>query len=241
MVLLAFLCLGCPSSWAQAPPATLATPAAVSKPAPAAGASAPAVGTKASPVPVASPGTAVTAPPAAAASPAPVAPGGPSPAATPAEGELHLPTQSDRDALAQWKKTGVVGRSTFVDKVRTVTWVLAFVCFLVWLAGKFVGKATLEKFGLPAEADTLIEVLEKKKLSPGRSIMLLRVGPKVLAVAVTENGFRTLTEIDSEALKLHQDERVEASPVVVDPPQGQGPADIAKHYLSIIPGLGAKK
>jgi flagellar biogenesis protein FliO len=160
----------------------------------------------------------------------------------PPAGQLKMPIQTDRDVAAQWTRKNQVGQSTFMDKLRTVTWVLAFICFLIWLIGKFASKATLEKLGLPIDPDSLLEVLEKKRISPGRSIMLLRVGPKVLAVAVTETGFRTLTEIDGEALKQHQDEHAERSRQAAEiAPPGNGPADIAKHYLSIIPGLGAKK
>lgn len=159
-------------------------------------------------------------------------------------GNLVYPTEAEREAAAQWKRKGVVGESTFVDKLRKVTWALGLVCLLIWLIGKVVGKGTLEKLGLPVEADSMIEVLEKKRISPGRSVMLLRVGPKVLAVAVTENGFRTLTEIDGEAIKQHQDEQAASSAAgnpQAEAPVGTTPADVAKHYLSIIPGLGAKK
>jgi flagellar biogenesis protein FliO len=159
---------------------------------------------------------------------------------------LRLPTEAERAAESQWKKKGVIGQSTFVDKLRTVTWSLAFICFLIWLVGKVASKSTLEKLGLPVDSGSMIEVLEKKRISPGRSIMLLRVGPKVLAVAVTETGFRTLTEIDGEAVKHYQDEHAEPVSAKEEESRaeaaaGQGPADIAKHYLSIIPGLGAKK
>ena len=167
----------------------------------------------------------------------------PAPISSPAvAGTLHLPAASEHAEPGQWKREGEIGQSTFVDKLRTVTWALALICFLIWLFSKIVGKGTLEKLGLPVEPDNLIQILEKKRLSPGRSIMLVRVGPKVLAVAATESGFRTLTEIDGEALKKHQDEareEVAGAPEVSAP--GLGGADIAKHYLSIIPGLGAKK
>ncbi len=154
---------------------------------------------------------------------------------------LVLPTPaSDRQVLSDWRSDGTVGKSTFVDKIRKITWTLALICLVIWVLGKIAGKATLQKWGLPVEPDSLIEVIEKKRLSPGRSIMLIRVGPKVLAVAATESGYSTLTEIDSEALKFHQDERVEEAAQSL-PEAAQTPTDIARHYLSIIPGLGAKK
>lgn len=156
---------------------------------------------------------------------------------------LVLPSpQSDRKVLSDWRSDGTVGESSFVDNVRKVTWALAMVCFAIWAVSKVVGRATLQKWGLPVEPNSMIELLEKKRLSPGRSIMLLRVGPKVLAVAATESGYTTLTELDAEELKKFRDETaVTAVEPTVAGPHAQTPTDIAKHYLSIIPGLGAKK
>ncbi len=175
----------------------------------------------------------------ASASPAPTTP---TPAVSPLiPGKLDYSAGSARE-VQDWKQAGAVGQSTFMDKLRTMTWTLALICFLVWLVGKFAPKGTLEKFGLPTvESGSLIEVLEKKRMSPGRSILLLRVGPKVLAVAATESGYSTLAELDGEAVKKHLDERAEKAPPETTPSVPSGPSGVAKHYLSIIPGLGAKK
>lgn len=156
---------------------------------------------------------------------------------------LALPgPQSDHKVLSDWRSDGTVGESSFVDNVRKVTWALAMVCFAIWAVSKIVGRATLQKWGLPVEQNSMIELLEKKRLSPGRSIMLLRVGPKVLAVAATESGYTTLTELDAEELKKFRDETASsAMEDSVAESNAQTPTDIAKHYLSIIPGLGAKK
>lgn len=202
----------------------------------------PSPGTSSSPAKAVAP--AVT--PAVSIPATPVADSSPGVAGTPlpsGQRPLALPTPvSDAKTLSDWRADGTVGKSTFVDKIRRVTWTLAFICFFIWAVGKVAGRATLQKWGLPVEADSLIEVLEKKRLSPGRSIMLLRVGPKVLAVAATESGYTTLTELDAEALKKYQDEAPAAtSEETSTPASTQTPADIAKHYLSIIPGLGAKK
>ena len=197
----------------------------------------PSAKTSPGPVPIASPTPSRT----VLVSPSPVESDGASTPVPSGQAPLVLPTPaSDRQVLSDWRSDGTVGKSTFVDKIRKVTWTLALVCFAIWIVGKIAGRATLQKWGIPVEPDSLIEVIEKKRLSPGRSIMLVKVGPKVLAVAATESGYTTLTEIDAEALKLHQDERAtEVS--LAKPETAQSPSDIAKHYLSIIPGLGAKK
>lgn len=145
-----------------------------------------------------------------------------------------------------WKRNARVGKSTFFDKLVDVTWSLSLVCLLIWAISKVVGKATLEKMGVPGMKASQIEVLERKRLSPGRSIILVRVGPKVLALGATESGFQTLTEMGEEELKRHKDSPEVESEGEPDSVARGGelptsPADIAKHYLSIIPGLGEKK
>ena len=100
----------------------------------------------------------------------------------------------------------------------------------------------MRQLSVGQDSKSMIEILEKKRLSPGRSILLMRVGPKVLAVAATESGYETLTEFVAEEFRKYQDNS--AIEVAGPSEQRQGattPADIARHYLSIIPGTGAKK
>ena len=144
-----------------------------------------------------------------------------------------------------WQETGEVGKSTFIDKLIQVTWSLALIAFLVWLSAKIAGKAGFKQLGIGATPKSMIQILERKRLSPGRSIMLMQVGPKVLAVAATEKGYETLTEFEQEEFKQYMDTLPDTQKPDIDtgPPPGTvtTPADIAKHYLSIIPGTGAKK
>lgn len=158
------------------------------------------------------------------------------------QGTLDL---SDSKGTPQsWAEQGEVGQSTFVDKLIQVCWSLALVAFLVWLVAKLAEKAGLKQLGVGATPKSLIQILERKRLSPGRSIMLIRVGPKVLAVAATEKGYKTLTEFDGEQLKAFEDAVEDGKqPLAEVPEEGTGvtPADVLRHYLSIIPGTGAKK
>ena len=137
-----------------------------------------------------------------------------------------------------------IGESTFFDKLVTVTWSLAFISLLIWVFAKLAGKAGFKQIGAMVDKKSLIEVIEKKRLSPGRSIIIMRVGPKILAVAATEGGYKTLTEFDQDEFQTFSEDLdlkkkiAEAEP----PPDGvTTPADIARHYLSILPGTGAKK
>lgn len=161
----------------------------------------------------------------------------------PAEQQLHF--QEPKEKGEHWATDEDVGQSTFFDKLIRVCWSLALIALLVWVSAKIAGKAGLKQFGVSeGGSKSLIEIIERKRLSPGRSVLLMRVGPKILAVASTESGYETLTEIDGEEFRQYQDangllrER-EASET---PPLGATtPVDIARHYLSIIPGTGAKK
>lgn len=170
------------------------------------------------------------------------APGSPEP--VPTASELNFPPS--REKSPQWATEGRVGESTFFDKLIEVCWSLAIICLLVWAVGKVAQKMGLQKMALGGGSESMIEILEKKRLSPGRSVMLVRVGPKVLAIAATESGCETLTEFELEDFNKFKDSKVTRLPVDSDeaetPSEGMTtPADIARHYLSIIPGTGAKK
>lgn len=158
------------------------------------------------------------------------------------QGTLHL---SDPQQTPQsWVARGEVGQSTFVDKLIQVCWSLALVSFLVWIAAKIAEKAGVKHLAIGATPKSMIEILERKRLSPGRSIMLIRVGPKVLAVAATEKGYETLTEFDGEQFKAFEDtieDDKKPSPEVAENGAAVTPSDVLRHYLSIIPGTGAKK
>lgn len=157
--------------------------------------------------------------------------------------KLDLP---DRKAPeANWASKGEVGESTFFDRLIQVCWSLALISLLIWVSAKLAGKAGLRELGVGPGPRSMIEILERKRLSPGRSVLLMRVGPKVLAVAATEKGYETLTEFEGEQFKQYQDSLPESrKPDPEEPPPPEGvtkPSDILRHYLSIIPGTGAKK
>ncbi len=148
-----------------------------------------------------------------------------------------------------WQQTATVGESTFFDKVRSVVWSLAFVSLLIWGLARFLGRDSLQ--GLKrAPSTSHIEILERKRLTPGRSIMLMRVGPKVLALAATETGFQTLTEMSAEELELKPNRNGSTEATVEDGERRpdsivlaapRTPQELAKHYLSILPGIGVKR
>lgn len=160
----------------------------------------------------------------------------------PTASELNFPEK--REIGKDWATEGKVGQSTFVDKLIEVCWSLALICLLVWAISKVAAKFGLKNLAPGGSPESMIEILEKKRLSPGRTVMLMRVGPKVLAVAATENGYKTLTEFSLEDFQKHCDNKVsklETDSEGAAPDGAVTPGDIARHYLSIIPGTGAKK
>lgn len=160
----------------------------------------------------------------------------------PTASELNFPEK--REIGKDWATEGRVGKSTFVDKLIEVCWSLALICLLVWAISKVAARFGVKNLVPGGAADSQIEILEKKRLSPGRTVILMRVGPKVLAVAATESGYKTLTEFELEDFQKHCDNKVSKLPVESPTSVAEGgvtPGDIARHYLSIIPGTGAKK
>ena len=160
----------------------------------------------------------------------------------PTASELNFPEK--KHLGKDWATEGTVGRSTFFDKLIDVCWSLALISLLVWALAKVATKFGVKNLNPGGSTDSMIEILEKKRLSPGRTVMLMRVGPKVLAVAATEGGYETLTEFGLDEFNQYKDSKVTKLPVDGEKPATEGattPADIARHYLSIIPGTGAKK
>lgn len=86
---------------------------------------------------------------------------------------------------------------------------------------------------------SLFEVVAREQVGQGQSLALVRVGSKLLLVGMTEQSMTTLCEFSpSEQGFLEEPE----SPVQVDTPEAAKVyGDILKHYLSIVPGMGAKK
>ena len=172
------------------------------------------------------------------ATPAVEATGDPVPTAS----ELNFPEK--KHLGKDWATEGKVGQSTFFDKLIEVCWSLALISLLVWAVAKVATKFGIKNLNPGGSSESMIEVLEKRRLSPGRTVILMRIGPKVLAVAATEGGYETLTEFGLDEFNQYKDSKVTKLPVDGEKPVPDGattPGDIARHYLSIIPGTGAKK
>jgi flagellar biogenesis protein FliO len=84
---------------------------------------------------------------------------------------------------------------------------------------------------------SFMKVLAREAISPTQSLALVQVGTKILLVGLSEQNMTTLSEFseaDLESLipKAPEPEARTAKSVY---------GDVLRHYLSIVPGLGAKK
>lgn len=88
---------------------------------------------------------------------------------------------------------------------------------------------------------SFMNILAREAIGPGQSLALVRVGPKVLLVGLSEHSMSTLCEFSES----EQAELLPADPSSSPPAEKPDPqkvyGDILRHYLSIVPGMGVKK
>lgn len=88
----------------------------------------------------------------------------------------------------------------------------------------------------------LVNILAREALGPTQSIAVVQVGSKILLVGLSDHGMNTLCELTEADLAAAQP----AEPASAEePPQPRTAqslyGDVLRHYLSIVPGLGANK
>ncbi len=132
--------------------------------------------------------------------------------------------------------------SIFVQKLQQMVIILFLVGFLAYASLRMVAR-WLPGVG-PGKKLRQLEVLERQSLAQGASISLVRVGKKYLVVGQTEQNVNTLCELGADQLavadsKAESEANVEGTTVPEAMPAPHG--EILRHYLSIIPGLGARK
>jgi len=95
--------------------------------------------------------------------------------------------------------------------------------------------------GGKAARGSFLNILAREAIGPGQSLALVRVGPKVLLVGLSDHSMNTLCEFsESEQAELVPPE-TPSQPQTEKPDPQKVYGDILRHYLSIVPGLGVKK
>lgn len=86
---------------------------------------------------------------------------------------------------------------------------------------------------------SFLNILAREAIGPTQSLALVQVGPKVLLVGLCEQSMTTLCEFsEAELLAMMPAEDSEAGE---RPTAKSMYADILRHYLSIVPGMGGAK
>ena len=84
---------------------------------------------------------------------------------------------------------------------------------------------------------SFMKVLAREAISPTQSLALVQVGAKVLLVGLSEQNMTTLSEFSEADLESLIPKAAEPEARTAKSVYG----DVLRHYLSIVPGLGAKK
>lgn len=126
--------------------------------------------------------------------------------------------------------------------VRRMVFSLLGITLLIGLTLKALQKHLPGLAGKPKNA--WMNVLAREGISPTQSIALIQVGPRILLVGLSEHNMSTLCELSqSEVSEMLAPPPLpdNASPTEQPVPPKNVYADILRHYLSIVPGLGVKK
>ncbi len=100
------------------------------------------------------------------------------------------------DAVRHGAMQGVLlaGREN-IGELITVIAIFIFVVAVTYFTTRFIG--TYEKGRLRGSN---IEVIESQRVAMNKFIMIVRVADKIIAVAVSKNEMRMLTELDKDAV-----------------------------------------
>ena len=128
----------------------------------------------------------------------------------------------------------------FSYHLRRVVLSLLFTIVMIGLTLKLFQRY-LPAFGKgKVSSGSFLNILAREPMGPTQSLALVQVGPKVLLVGLCEQSMNTLCEFTQAELEaLMPTEPVAES---VEMPSSQKMyGDVLRHYLSIVPGMGAKK
>jgi flagellar biogenesis protein FliO len=130
----------------------------------------------------------------------------------------------------------------FSYHLRRVVLSLLFTIAMIALTLKLLQKHLPGLAGVAqATPGSFLNILAREAVGPTQSLALVRVGPKILLVGLCEQSMTTLCELSEAELQAMMPNEAAAAESA-DPPASKNLyGDVLRHYLSIVPGMGAKK
>lgn len=111
-----------------------------------------------------------------------------------------------------------------VELVLRVTFSLAVVLGLFWLAARFASRR------FSGGTRSLVRVVGRQALGRSASLAVVEIGGRVLVVGVSESGVRLLTELDPEEIELPETDPAVVGTTVVNK------AGLSKAKESVVAG-----
>ena len=149
------------------------------------------------------------------------------------------PAQAERPAVVRPTQDPTID---FSYHLRRVVFSLLLIIVMIGVTLKVLQKFLPGMAGSKTTPGSFLNILAREAVGPGQSLALVKVGPKVLLVGLSEQSMTTLcefSEADLVALLPGSPQTVESVDQAVPSKNLYG--DVLRHYLSIVPGMGAKK
>lgn len=160
------------------------------------------------------------------------------------------PTSAATPEVSNWPHSDEADwapNSEFTTRLQKVILVLLFMCAFIGIALRAVNKmfpGLLNKAaGGAAMPGTLMNILERQTVAPGVHLCVVEVAGKTMMLGFTEGNINQICELSPEDVQKAREAAVVPA-VTVSPDQIRPAAiygRILRQYLSIIPGMGAKR
>lgn len=156
------------------------------------------------------------------------------------------PPVASSPAGAPWPPEGesVQYRSTFVQRLQYVAFVVAMLTLLLWATLRLLGQGTPGlALGLGGRAGRrkLVTVLERQTLGPGKGLVVVEVAGRHFLLGMSEQGITNLAELKAEEVL----DSSEAPVAEGDPTSAGVPRNLIKEvlsqHLSALPGLNFRQ
>lgn len=157
----------------------------------------------------------------------------------------YRPTSTGAVAEAPWPPASgtqaVEYRSTFVQRLQYVLFVVAMLSLLLWGTLRLLGPGLTGMGGGRLARRKLMNVLERQSLAPGKGLVVVEVAGRHLLLGMSEQGITNLAELSPEEVLASRDvpapQAAEATPAA---PRNLL-KDVLSQHLSAVPGLKSRQ